>query len=413
MNITLSPQHQQILHEQTIDEGGPGTVLRDSESLMSFIETRTIKVSGEHHLLPLKLLGEINARLSKPIAMGLTRPQQKSYPAINGLYLLLRATGLAPVEGTGKERFLSLDKDALGSWRRLNATEKYCTLLEAWLIRGHEEIIGERHDPLGPLFKCSRFMESLPDKGLKIAGDRQAEAYTIPYQIGAHNLALLELFGLVRVEEGKPEAGKGWVVARIFPTPLGKAIIKLLSQHTFAAMKMDWGDEDEADTEAFGVLQPVLQPFFPEWRENLVLPEAGMVDGLYVFKVSLDTKVWRRIAIPAKLTLDDLSDAILHAFDFDHDHLYRFSYRNRFGVFVEINHPYVEEPSSTDEVAVGEIPLRPGASMEYLFDFGDQWQFDVRLEKIDPPDARTKEPKILEKHGEAPPQYPNFDEDEW
>lgn len=413
MNIALSPEHQQILHAQRIDEDGPGAVLRDFESLMSFIETRSIKVSGEHHLLPLKVLGEINARLSKPIATGLKRPQQKSYPAINGLYLLLRATGLAPVEDTGKERFLSLDKDALVSWRRLNATEKYFTLLETWLIRGHEEIIGGRYDPLGSLFKCSEFMQSLPDKGLEVAGDSEAEQQTIPYRIGTHNLALLELFGFVSVEEGRPEAGKGWVIARIFPTPLGRAILKLLSQHTLAAMKMAWDDEDEVATETFGVLQPMLQPFFPEWRENLVLPEAGMVDGLYVFKVSLDTKVWRRIAIPAKLTLDDLSDVILDAFDFDDDHLYRFSYRNRFGVFVEINHPYLEEPPSTDEVAIGEIPLRPGALMEYLFDFGDQWRFDVRLEKIDPPDARIKKPKILEKRGEAPPQYPNLDEDEW
>ncbi|MBA3442744.1 MAG: hypothetical protein H0T92_23075 [Pyrinomonadaceae bacterium] len=51
--------------------------------------------------------------------------------------------------------------------------------------------------------------------------------------------------------------------------------------------------------------------------------------------------------------------------------------------------------------------------MEYLFDFGDQWRFDVRLEKIDPPDARIKKPGILEKRGEAPPQYLNLDEDEW
>jgi hypothetical protein len=51
--------------------------------------------------------------------------------------------------------------------------------------------------------------------------------------------------------------------------------------------------------------------------------------------------------------------------------------------------------------------------MEYLFDFGDMWRFDVNLEGIDPADARIKEPKLLEKHGRSPPQYPNLDEDEW
>jgi len=50
--------------------------------------------------------------------------------------------------------------------------------------------------------------------------------------------------------------------------------------------------------------------------------------------------------------------------------------------------------------------------MVYLFDFGDEWRFDVRLERIDPADGRIKKPKLLEEHGEAPPQYPNMEEDE-
>ena len=51
--------------------------------------------------------------------------------------------------------------------------------------------------------------------------------------------------------------------------------------------------------------------------------------------------------------------------------------------------------------------------MEYLFDFGDMWRFDVRLERIDPADGRVKKSKLLEKRGQSPPQYPNLDEDEW
>jgi hypothetical protein len=124
----------------------------------------------------------------------------------------------------GNDR-LSLDQAALSSWRSLNATERYFTLLEAWLVRGDAEIIGE-HDPLGPLFKCSTFMERIPGKGLKVAGDRQTELFTIPYSIGAYNLALLDLFGCVAIEEGQPEEGKGWVIARIKRTVFGEALIK-------------------------------------------------------------------------------------------------------------------------------------------------------------------------------------------
>ena len=42
------------------------------------------------------------------------------------------------------------------------------------------------------------------------------------------------------------------------------------------------------------------------------------------------------------------------------DHLHRFSYRNRFGTTVHIHHPFMDEPPFTDEVTIGQLPLRPG-----------------------------------------------------
>lgn len=412
MDITLSLKHQQILREQAITEDEPGRVLRDFETLLAFVGQREVKVSGTHQLLSMNLLAELNAQLSRPLRSGLKRPQQRSYPYINGLYLLLRASGLSLITSDGKQPVLSLDQAGLSSWRSLNATERYFTLLETWLVRADGEIIGER-DPIGTLFKCVTFMESIPESGLQVAGNKQAEQSTIPYSIGAYNLALLELFGGVTIEEGLPEEGKGWVINRIKRTAFGEALIKLLSQHKLAVLEASLKRIQEfEEVAAFGTLQPMLQPYFPEWRNNLSLPEPVMVDGLYIFKVSLGAKTWRRIGIPATLALDDLSYAILRAFDFDNDHLYQFSYRNRFGMSARIAHPYIKESPSTAEVAIGELPLRPGMSMEYLFDFGDNWQFDVKLEGIDPADARVKKPKILEQRGTAPPQYPNFEEDE-
>jgi hypothetical protein len=66
----------------------------------------------------------------------------------------------------------------------------------------------------------------------------------------------------------------------------------------------------------------------------------------------------------------------------------------------------------TTEVRVGELPLQPGDKMIFLFDFGDNWEFDVQLEEIQPPNAKIKKPKILERRGEAPSQYWN-EEDDW
>ncbi|MBW2331481.1 MAG: plasmid pRiA4b ORF-3 family protein, partial [Deltaproteobacteria bacterium] len=50
------------------------------------------------------------------------------------------------------------------------------------------------------------------------------------------------------------------------------------------------------------------------------------------------------------MDFDILSSTILNAFDFDHDHLYQFSYKNRTGILNRINHPYTDKPPFTDEV---------------------------------------------------------------
>jgi hypothetical protein len=48
--------------------------------------------------------------------------------------------------------------------------------------------------------------------------------------------------------------------------------------------------------------------------------------------------------------------------------------------------------------------------MIYLYDFGDQWEFDVTLERVDPADAAARDAVILDGRGEAPDQYPSWDE---
>jgi hypothetical protein len=51
--------------------------------------------------------------------------------------------------------------------------------------------------------------------------------------------------------------------------------------------------------------------------------------------------------------------------------------------------------------------------LEYLFDFGDNWLFEVGLEKLEPTNLKTRKPVVIEQSGQAPPQYPNFDDEDW
>jgi hypothetical protein len=411
-NIALSSAHHLVLHNQTISESEPGAVLRDFAALLDFIGAREVVVSSKHQLLPMSHLAELNSRLSRINQVSLKRPQQKSYPYVHGLYLLLRASGLSLVENRGSKQFLLLDEDAVPSWHDLNLTERYFTVLGAWLIRGRGEILGEDRYPFSELSRCRDFVQRIPETGLKVAGDKHTESM-IPFQPGLHNVALLDLFGLISVEHGEPETGRAWSIARIFRTPFGDALFRLLSDISSDEIDLwePWEDRrDEAET--LREFQSRLQPFFPEWRVTLTLAESPARDGMHIFKVSLG-RVWRRIAIPGEMSLEALSNAILDAFDFDNDHLHLFRYRNRFGIFEEVKHPYMEESPSTAEVNVGELPLRPGSMLEYLFDFGDNWLFEVWLEKLEPMNPKLGKPMMIEGRGQAPPQYPNLDNEEW
>ena len=59
---------------------------------------------------------------------------------------------------------------------------------------------------------------------------------------------------------------------------------------------------------------------------------------------------------------------------------------------------------------VGDLGLKPGEAMTYSYDFGDNWEFEVLLERIEPVDPKIGAPKVVESQGEAPEQYPSWDE---
>jgi hypothetical protein len=408
----FAPKHERVLGELAIDKSSPGTVLHDFDAFLTFIKEREMSITPMHQLRR-RMLPEINDRLARPIQMGLKKPLQKSYPHIHGLYLLVRASGLTCVEGTTKKPLLVVDDAVYQAWQGLNPTERYCTLLETWLLRGHPEIIGDRGRGWFRIPDTFRellwFFQRIPDEGMPVAGHKEAED-SIRYWPGLHNLGLLELFGLIAIQPVPLEPGKGWRIERVNRTPLGDALLALLYAGFFGDIDNILALESE-DKIPFGVLQPALQLYFPEWKRNLSPPEWAFRDGVHIFKVSLGS-MWRRVAIPASQTLDALASAILNAVEFDHDHLYEFSYQNRFGVTERVNHPYMDEGPWTSEVLVGDTPLKIGQTMTFVFDFGDWWEFDVTLERVDA-DMKVKKAVVIEKHGEPPTQYPVWDDEEW
>ncbi len=435
----LSEADQQVLRDQSITATSPGTILQDFQSLLDLAASEGIPVSGKLQHFALKALPDLNQRLSQPITLDMQRPQQKSYPNLNGLYLLLRATGLTTIATQGKQMILVVNPEIYASWQALNPTEQYLSLLEVWFLRCHPEMLGEERS--GPLLvgdRCLASWHDIMEKASQSVPDYSAQQKFVYYP-GLYNLTLMEMFGLIAITHDNPEPGKGWRFKTIQSQPLGKAIMTLL-RYAYNAVDYEWpGMLDPR--RPLGDFQSVLQPYFPEWQHCLSVPSTPFRPGRYIFKVSLG-KVWRRIAIPAEATLDTLSGAILDSVDFDHDHLYEFTYKTPLGRTLRVCHPYTDSADLfATEVLIGTLSLAVGTTMDYLFDFGDCWEFKVELEAIDPvPEEPTKgfqtatnktskgksakgkptkgkasqqkTPKlkveILERHGKAPQQYPNI-----
>ncbi|MGH9837739.1 MAG: plasmid pRiA4b ORF-3 family protein [Blastocatellia bacterium] len=417
--LELSAQQQQLLREQVITDLTPGALLHDFEALMAFVAEHSLPAAGIHQLLPLASLGAFNARMAHPLKLRLQRPIQKSYPHINGLFLLARATGLLRVVREDSEAQFRLDDAALNAWRALNPTERYFTLFEAYLLHASPEMIGERGgwlDQPGLQRELQLVWDRISDEGLRIRQTNSRQRN--PYSAWFHHFALLESFGLVRIKLAKQQSGTSWNIAEIRQTPFGQAVMmaaaigaaRLFNQ----LINVDWDEETGKDWRApedFDAYQAEFQPYFPEWQRNFAVAEETRYQaGIFQFKVSLG-KAWRRIAIPSGEMLWDLSNAILDSVDFDNDHLHCFEYKNRFAVIQRVNHDAMDAGPFSSEVRIGDLPLAPGDAMTYLFDFGDDWEFQLLLEVIAPPDKKIKRARLLESHGKAPKQYQDWDDE--
>lgn len=236
-----------------------------------------------------------------------------------------------------------------------------------------------------------------------ICGDNDTFQYLMRYDFTWTNLVLLELFGLITIVAAPPIEGVGRRIERLHRTPLGDVLLVLLDRAFFEDLPFSGDFKDDEISKRVGVMQSALQPFFPQWKNNISIPRTVFREGTHIFRVSLG-RMWFRVAMPAVAILDSLASMILEAVHFDSDHLYMFTYRNGFGTLDAVHHSYMEEGPWASEVQIGELELPRGQPMTFLFDFGDQWNFEVVLEKIEA-DRNIQQPVLLDLHGEPPEQY--------
>jgi len=190
----------------------------------------------------------------------------------------------------------------------------------------------------------------------------------------------------------------------------------------------------------------------------------------YTFHVSLPGtgRAWRKIEMRADQTLEDLHFAIQDAYEWDSDHLYSFFMSGKAwdtsteyclpegcdpwgvpmddeefeepvglelneeqrtqlfrmlnkqfgippeltkGILAEFEQQIAIEPRDVRTATLESLGLKPKQEFMYLFDYGDEWRFKVRVHAINEnADPEAEYPRLVESVGEAPEQYPAWDE---
>lgn len=132
---------------------------------------------------------------------------------------------------------------------------------------------------------------------------------------------------------------------------------------------------------------------------NSVVP----VYQLHIELQYLKPSVWRRVLVPASIKLPKLHVTLLWAMGWEGGHLHEF-------IFGDTNYgvpdpDFPSDPPMRDQARVT-LSKALGAlkSFTYVYDYGDNWQHRVKVEKVLPPDPELISPVCVDGRNACPPE---------
>lgn len=387
--------------EITLDDNE--SIIENINRVIEHIQNHKILATKAKQHFAIKNIKELNDILVNPLDIISTRPMQKSYPNINGLYLLLRTMGILKFKVSKKEIVMEINEELLKNWQSLNPTEQYFMLLEFWLIHSNpKDTIDSSNNK--PILELITFFTR--DSHLSL--DKTIEC--LHFHPEYHNLALCEMFGFVDILTIKPQEKNSWNIIDIKVKPLVKKILPL------AIPKYEGMINFLFNPPKIGFFQKIFQPHFKEFKNILEYPKESITEGVYRLKISLG-RVYRTIDVNSDTSFEYLAINILEQFNFDCDHLYEFKFSDNFGKNRSIKHEAMSEDGDDDDLWADEyclknLPLKELDSFKFIFDFGDWWEFDILIEKIDH-GRKIDKIELVKSYGKAPKQYPDYNDEEW
>ncbi|MFB6318958.1 plasmid pRiA4b ORF-3 family protein [Saccharicrinis sp. FJH54] len=135
----------------------------------------------------------------------------------------------------------------------------------------------------------------------------------------------------------------------------------------------------------------------------------------YQFKIQLknisDPTIWRRLTVPSHYTFFEFHIIIQIAFGWFNEHLFKFS-PNGYRSYPQIQLHFDDEMSEmefahgdvydAEKIKLSDIFVNEKQKFTYLYDFGDDWNHIITLEKILP--ETSMYPTLIKGQGMCPPE---------
>jgi len=151
-------------------------------------------------------------------------------------------------------------------------------------------------------------------------------------------------------------------------------------------------------------------------KPTLRVEKASVPD--YVLRVELrhiKPAIWRTIVVPGTIRLGKLHVVLLRAMGWEGGHLHEFVFGDtNYGVPDDTG--FADDPPMLNEARVTLAKALGGLrSFTYVYDYGDNWQHRIKVEKALMPSSELRHPICLEGANACPPEdvggapgYANF-----
>lgn len=398
-----------------ITENELAILLKDFNTFITYLNTNEVTITKANKYISNKYLYEINSLIDKPEKNVTIRSNQLAYPMLHLFYNLVVSSRLFQEDAIKGSKIVLKATDRFEMFENLTNEEKYISLLEALFVDCNFENLRYQTYDYMDVYSSKMILKGMCDlkANEKILCSVDRHCSTI--------LLYLSYFGIIEVKENQQQKEESDVKRCFIPesikiSEIGLEIIKILSKKRDLE-KWNIPYRKEGGEWKIKFQEPFYKPFekiFDSEKLEKTLPRSvsEYKDGLYTFKVSLNRGVWAKIQLSSHHTLENLHNSIQSAFDFDNDHLYSFFMDGKRWSHNRFTSPYDDEGPHVDEVKIGELALYEKQKFIYIFDYGDEWTFNVEVDDIEDSKVKLLRPQILESKGEAPNQYAYYDDED-